>query len=230
MRRLKLVAHRGASLEYPCNSLESLTAAAQMGADWVECDVRRIRGGRFVIYHDERVEIDGAQALVSELSYDELARQCETLMSLEYLCEHYRERTPVLLHIKANEADSELVSAIERAPFEKIWGVQSLEMLGEAARRTNPEHILAFMPEAQRYPEFIAGGAGVIRLWEEWLAEVTPDQVRAAGAGQVFVMCSAPETGMNGSEQSFNRIAALGADGALMNDIRGALAWRARKA
>lgn len=227
MKRMQLVAHRGASLEYPCNSLESLTAAARMGADWVECDVRRIRDGQLVIFHDETVLRGGAQVPVSELTQDELARECPSLMTFEYLCENYREKTPVLLHIKQNLADVEMAEAIARAPFEKVWGVQSPEMLCEAARRTDPEHILAFMPEPQRYRQFIEGGAGVIRLWEHWLCEVSPDEVRAAGAKKVFVMCCDPQTGMNGSRESLERIAAQGADGVLLNDIRMALAWQA---
>lgn len=231
-KKLKLVAHRGASLEYPCNSLASLVNGARMGADWVECDVRRIAGGRFVIFHDETIEHDGAHRPVGELTWDELsrdcARDCVSLTSFEYLCENYREKTPILLHIKENSADLELIEAIDRAPFEHIWGVQSEDMLREAARRADPDHILAFMPDRSLYPRFIAGGAGVIRLWEQWLDELSPEQVRAAGARQVFVMCSTPERGMDGTEASLDKIASLGADGALLNDIRMALSWRAR--
>lgn len=227
-----LVAHRGASLEYPCNSLESLTGAARMGADWVECDVRRIGDGRLVIFHDETVEAGGRRRPVRELTYEELCRACAPdapyPMTFEELCARYRERAPILLHIKENRADPELVEAIDRAPFEHVWGVQSLEMLAEAARRTDPAHILAFMPERQLYHQFLSGGAGVIRLWESWLDRLSPDEVRATGAQQVFVMCCNPEGSMNGSEQSLDRIAALGADGALLNDIRMALSWRGR--
>ena len=231
-KKLKLVAHRGASLEYPCNSLASLVNGARMGADWVECDVRRIAGGRFVIFHDETIEHDGARVPVGELTWDELSRDCArdgvSLTSFECLCENYREKTPILLHIKENSADLELIEAIDRAPFEHIWGVQSEDMLREAARRADPDHILAFMPDRSLYPRFIAGGAGVIRLWEQWLDELSPEQVRAAGARQVFVMCSTPERGMDGTEASLDKIASLGADGALLNDIRMALSWRAR--
>lgn len=230
---MKLVAHRGASLEYPCNSLESLRGGARMGADWVECDVRRLADGRFVIFHDETIELAGERRAVRELTLDALREACEqdgqALMTFDFLCDSYRESTPILLHIKENQPDPALIEAIDRAPFEHIWGVQSLEMLAEAARRTDSAHILAFMPEMRLYPAFIAGGAGVIRLWEGWLDQLTPDEVHAAGAQQVFVMCSAPETGMNGSERSLDRIAALGADGALLNDIRMALSWRARQ-
>lgn len=231
-KKLKLVAHRGASLEYPCNSLASLVNGARMGADWVECDVRRIAGGRFVIFHDEAIEHDGARVPVGELTFDELSRDCArdgvSLMPFEFLCENYREKTPILLHIKENSDDRELIEAIDRAPFEHIWGVQSEDMLREAARRADPDHILAFMPDRSLYPRFIAGGAGVIRLWEQWLDELSPEQVRAAGARQVFVMCSTPERGMDGTEASLDKIASLGADGALLNDIRMALSWRAR--
>ena len=67
-KKLKLVAHRGASLEHPCNSLASLAGGARMGADWVERDVRRIVGGRFVIFHDEAIKHDGTRVPVRKLS------------------------------------------------------------------------------------------------------------------------------------------------------------------
>ena len=106
--------------------------------------------------------------------------------------------------------------------------MQSEVVLREAAGRTDPDHILAFMPDRSLYPRFIAGGAGVIRLWEQWLDDRLIEQVHAAGARQVFVMCNTPERGMDGTEVSLDRIVSLGADGALLNDIRMGLAWRAR--
>jgi glycerophosphoryl diester phosphodiesterase len=48
-----VVAHRGASAAHPPgNTLEAFTAAATLGADWVELDVRPTADGRLAVHHD----------------------------------------------------------------------------------------------------------------------------------------------------------------------------------
>ena len=240
-KKLKLVAHRGASLEYPCNSLVSLVNGARMGADWVECDVRRIAGGRFVIFHDEAIEHDGARVPVGELTFDELSRDCArdgvSLMPFEFLCENYREKTPILLHIKLTEADEEFAGLVAGSGLPVIAGVQSLAMLRCFAGRLPRERILAFLPRPDDASAFFRGGAGILRLWEQWLNRITPDQVRAQCPGaEVYIMAcrlqeepwaGIPLDAMDGSPESLCRCARLGADGVLLNDLAMALDWRA---
>lgn len=50
---MKWIAHRGASLEMPENTLASLRLGSALGAYAVECDVRRLSDGEYVIYHDD---------------------------------------------------------------------------------------------------------------------------------------------------------------------------------
>ena len=52
---MKLIAHRGASLERPENSLESLILASELGAYAVECDVRATADGEYVLFHDDNL-------------------------------------------------------------------------------------------------------------------------------------------------------------------------------
>ena len=47
-----VIAHRGASNDFPENSLDAFSGALDQGADWVELDVRRSRDGVLVINHD----------------------------------------------------------------------------------------------------------------------------------------------------------------------------------
>jgi glycerophosphoryl diester phosphodiesterase len=55
-------AHRGASDTLPENTVVALAAAVELGADYLEFDVRSTRDGRLVLMHDERLErtTDGA--------------------------------------------------------------------------------------------------------------------------------------------------------------------------
>lgn len=52
----KVIAHRGASSDYPENSLEAITAACRMGADAVEVDIRRSADCIPIICHDRRLQ------------------------------------------------------------------------------------------------------------------------------------------------------------------------------
>lgn len=52
-RRPLVIAHRGASAEWPENTVAAFSAAAAAGADGVELDVRRTANGTLAISHDE---------------------------------------------------------------------------------------------------------------------------------------------------------------------------------
>ena len=69
----KLILHRGASAYAPENTLEALHLAAQMGATWVETDVRDTEDCELVMIHDETVNrtTDGA-GRVAQLSLDSI--------------------------------------------------------------------------------------------------------------------------------------------------------------
>ena len=50
-----VIAHRGASAAYPENTLAAMEGARQLGADWVELDVRRTADGALAVLHDARL-------------------------------------------------------------------------------------------------------------------------------------------------------------------------------
>jgi len=77
------VAHRGASVAAPENTLAAVRAAAALGADMVEVDVRRTRDGALVLVHDATLArtTDAARVLpsrgpwrVADLTLAELRR------------------------------------------------------------------------------------------------------------------------------------------------------------
>lgn len=71
-----IVAHRGASKAHQENTLDAFRAAGEMGADWVELDVRRTRDGQIVVHHDNHLA-DGR--LLRDLDVDELPAHISTL-------------------------------------------------------------------------------------------------------------------------------------------------------
>ncbi len=74
-----VIAHRGASAEWPENTLPSFRAAAAMGADAVEFDVRRTADGVAVVHHDAAVP--NVEAIVA-LTAVELRRRAPWVPTL----------------------------------------------------------------------------------------------------------------------------------------------------
>lgn len=69
----KLIAHRGASAYAPENTLDSIRAAAEMGAAWVEFDVKLSADGVPVLFHDDTLErITGHTGNVRDFTHAQL--------------------------------------------------------------------------------------------------------------------------------------------------------------
>lgn len=71
-----VIAHRGASKAQTENTIAAFRAAAEMGADWVELDVRRTACGSIVVHHDSTI---GDGRLIRDLSVEELPSHVSTL-------------------------------------------------------------------------------------------------------------------------------------------------------
>ena len=227
---MKIIAHRNETPGCPENSIASLEYSAQEGIYAVECDVRRTGDGQYVIYHDETTErLTGIGKQISEMSLAEMKEILKgagrEVITLDELTAGYKKSTPILLHVKEWTAWPDLIEKFEKAKDLFIFGVESIEMLRAVRRFMPKERLLAFMPDQKMYPEFIAEGIGIIRLWEQWLNEITPDMVHAAGAEQVWIMCWTKEKGMDGTPESLNMLTKMNADGALISDVKMATEW-----
>jgi len=70
-----VVAHRGAHIGIPENTLASYEAAIAMGVDFVEVDLRTTRDGHIVSIHNKDIDsyvTNGEQGLVSEMTLEQL--------------------------------------------------------------------------------------------------------------------------------------------------------------
>lgn len=81
---VQVIAHRGASGHAQENSLNAFKLAAEMGADWVEMDVRKSSDGMLIVHHDanladRRIIADTPRSeLPSEIpSFAEALEACE---------------------------------------------------------------------------------------------------------------------------------------------------------
>jgi glycerophosphoryl diester phosphodiesterase len=72
-----VVAHRGAHIGIPENTLAAYEAAIEMGVDFVEVDLRTTRDGHIVSVHDKGIDAyvtDGTHGLVSQMTLAQLKR------------------------------------------------------------------------------------------------------------------------------------------------------------
>src|SRR5512135_2653183 len=68
-----VLAHRGASLHAPENTLAAFTLAADQGADGIELDVKLTRDGSIVVMHDATVDrTTTGHGRVSDLTLSEI--------------------------------------------------------------------------------------------------------------------------------------------------------------
>ena len=79
-----MVAHRGASAAAPENTVEAFCAARDLGADWVELDVRRTADGVAVVHHDAHLP-DGRR--IGELNAEDLPSHVPGLAEALEACE-----------------------------------------------------------------------------------------------------------------------------------------------
>jgi glycerophosphoryl diester phosphodiesterase len=54
--QIAVIAHRGEHIRHAENSIASIQSAAELGADFVELDVRTTRDGKLVLMHDKTVD------------------------------------------------------------------------------------------------------------------------------------------------------------------------------
>lgn len=75
MSQLINFAHRGSSAICPENTMAAFAKGLEQGATGIETDVQMTKDGRLVLIHDESVaRTTGAEGLVKDYTYDELAK------------------------------------------------------------------------------------------------------------------------------------------------------------
>lgn len=73
LRLPKLIAHRGAPLSAPENTLSALYKAKELGATWVEFDVQLTKDNIAIIIHDETLDrTTNGKGLIAALDFSEI--------------------------------------------------------------------------------------------------------------------------------------------------------------
>ncbi|MBQ6094507.1 MAG: glycerophosphoryl diester phosphodiesterase membrane domain-containing protein [Lachnospiraceae bacterium] len=71
----EVTAHRGASGDFPENTMAAFRGAVDLGADWIELDVQQTKDRQVIVMHDTNTKrTAGLDANTWELTYDEIAK------------------------------------------------------------------------------------------------------------------------------------------------------------
>jgi glycerophosphoryl diester phosphodiesterase len=222
-----LIAHRGGTDRYPELTLEGSRHSLQAGADYVELDIRFTKDGVPVIAHDsDSLRLFDHPARIADMT-------AEQFTSLHYAADNrLRPRTldevlaagiaPVLFHVK--EGGGLLIPILERirdCGYENraVMGVVAAEDVRMVKAFGQQIQVLGFIPSKEQENEFIEAGADMIRLWEEWVDELTVTRIRRAGC-QVWVMAGlkGSTTGYT-SKENVAKWKSMGVDGVLLDRV-----------
>lgn len=114
VRTTEVTAHRGASLDYPENTMSAFKGAKRLGADWIELDVQQTKDGEIIVIHDSNFKrTTGVDKNIWELTYPEV-RELDAGLFFD---EAFRgERIPLLSEVVAFAKSNHIKLNIELKP------------------------------------------------------------------------------------------------------------------
>jgi len=153
-----VVAHRGAHIGIPENTLAAYEAAIEIGVDFVEVDLRTTQDGRIVSIHNKEIDsyvTNGLHGLVSEMTLEQLKQldigssigpqwSRERIPTFEEILELCKGRVGIYLDLKDASVDK-VVSIVNRWDMARqvLWYADFDEL--ERVAELCPECIL--MPD-----------------------------------------------------------------------------------
>ena len=113
-RTTEVTAHRGASADYPENTMSAFIGAKELGADWIELDVHQTKDGEIIVIHDKNFKrTTGVDKNTWELTYDEVSQ----LDAGSYFgAEFQGERIPLLSEVIEFAKENNIRLNIELKP------------------------------------------------------------------------------------------------------------------
>jgi len=163
------IGHRGASRDYPENTIAAFRAAIEMGAQMCELDVQPTRDGAVVVIHDDTVDrTTNGKGAVAEMSLAELKRldagrgqQIPTLdevfaatagncgLNIELKAGRVEREVADLMR-KWNATATSMVSSFEWDKLDAIHGIDANIRIGVLAEK-NPAAMLEKAAQLHAY-------------------------------------------------------------------------------
>jgi len=180
-----VIAHRGGALLATENSAAAFSAAAAVGADAVETDVRRTRDGALVCFHDDDlIRLAGDARKITDLDLATLRGLVPNVMTLAQAIEASAP-LGLLLDVKLRDEAivAPIIAAVEtgRASSRVIFGLRDLNSIIALRKQRGDAAILAFLDDPDSAPAARSAGADWFRLWEGDLSGARASAVRGQG-------------------------------------------------
>lgn len=223
--KIAVIAHRGGKAIAPENTLAAFKKAIELGADYVEIDVRATKDGKLVLMHDRTVDrTTNGKGAVKDLDF-------ATIRSLDagskFSAQYTGERVPTLeetlalcrnkIHIYLDHKEAptpQVLAALKRYKMEKqVVVYNGTEDLLEWKRLAPHIPVMPSLPDEYRKPGGVAEYLKALPAevldgnLVEWTQELVA-QAHAAGA-KVYV----DNLGPNDSPDGFRKAIAMGVDG-----------------
>jgi glycerophosphoryl diester phosphodiesterase len=157
--RIEVIAHRGATLDVPENTLAAIQRAIDLGCEYAEVDVQATRDGRLVLIHDATVDrTTNGSGPVEELSYTEISRldagvrfaesfRGTRVPLLEEALELARDRIKLYLDLKLADPGPAVDLVRQRRMSGRVrYHALTLNSL-ERIRRLDPDAEIIFDPD-----------------------------------------------------------------------------------
>lgn len=124
MGKILIIAHRGASAYEPENTLRSVKKALELGADFVEIDVRASRDGHLMVMHDAMVDrTTNGKGYVKDMTLEELkklnAGLGERIPTLQEVAELIRGKAQLVVEIKVPEIEKKVLQVIKENELDR---------------------------------------------------------------------------------------------------------------
>ena len=216
---MQVIAHRGASFFEPENTLRSFKRAIEMGADFVEIDVRMSKDGELVIMHDADVNrTTNGNGLVKDQTLEELkkldAGRGETIPTLDEVMKTVKNKVGLVIEIKEPGTEDKILQKIMENGLENVilasFYHESIKNAKELNPSINAGIIFVCQPVDVSQMAFNAG-ANIIFPSHRYMNE---DLVKEAKKKGIFVYPWAID-----DPSVFEKFAEMGVDGIITNKL-----------
>ncbi len=222
---MKIIAHRCGTDRFPELTIAAARYSLELGADYIELDIRVTADGAFVVCHDGSARrLFGVDKKIKDIALNEFLsyRHIKDAAFPSHTMEHFLAAgiKKNLYHIKdCGRSLTDIIDLSESYDFEQeaVFGLQSVRDI-EILNCYRPSiKALAFMPDPEHIEDFAKAGADYIRLWENWLTAENADIVKKTGK-KLWVMSGSFIAPGYTDYENIRLWEEMGADAVLVNE------------
>lgn len=131
IKKIEVTAHRGASMQYPENTMSAFQGAKNQGANWIELDIQQTKDQQIVVFHDHNLKrITGVNKNVYDVNYAFI----QSLDAGKHFSQKYTgEKIPLLSDVIDFAKKNNIRLNIELKPsgYEKNFEKQVVDLIKE---------------------------------------------------------------------------------------------------